>query len=187
MLCRELSSINREQCLKLLKDTKQCAARSYVEPDPLELANYYFDDDEPLYKVYGVFDQDILGLCAFVKFSENHRSYYVSYLAKIKSFPMNSLQHLMSHVVSYAEGINFNRLYVKYFNSDHKVWERIYRTHIQRYSVATEESIPASKKSSFKDYWIVYQDLRIYKEPITIRGYSLKEQYRTFRSSLQRN
>jgi len=175
---RLLASSDYIDCIELLD--KISDSRLTAE----ELSNYYFDDNEDLFKIFGAFDEfGVLHSCVFVIFSNNDRSYYIKYVVKQLFSKLEYIVNILDFVFDYAESINYFKLYVSYVGNSFRAWERLVlkkSSRYYRYNIFTEEIIPANKKSSFIKYWIDIQDCKICRYPVIIRIYLLEEKYRGY-------
>lgn len=182
MTFKEITQYQYLDCKRLLDTVTAEQDLHYSKPSQLLINNYYFDNNEPLYKIFGAYDEyGVLNACVFLVFSEYDRSYYVRYVAKQPFSDINVISQTLDFAISYAESNNYHRWYVKYFGNDFNVFEKIFSKSdtMSRYEMSTEEFIPAGKKSSFLKYWIYFQGTIIYKRHITIRQYNLPDKFRT--------
>jgi hypothetical protein len=182
MQCKELSQQHYLDCIGLLNTVPPKVAAKYPKPTPLALTNYYFDDAEALYKVFGAYDEfNVLNACVFTQFSDYDRSWRLVYVAKQSFAPFSAVLDTLETLFTYAEQRNFCRWYTIYFFRHDLSWERILRRKLpmfNRYSIATEDVIAANQRSSFSKYWIEVQQRTIYLDPIILKQYSLLEEYR---------
>lgn len=181
---KELTAANYVDYITLYNKIKPEQTLDYSGPTISALQNYYFDDTETLYKVFGAFDtHGILHSCVFAVFSKYDRAWSIRYVVKADFATMVTLLETIDYAISVAEKANYYRFYAVYFGNNAKIWEKLVIRKIKRstnYQMQTEEIIPENKKSSFEKYWIFFQSTIIYSRSITIREYSLKEEFRTF-------
>lgn len=170
-------------CRNMLDTIHPEADIIYPRPSALVLTNYYFDNTESMYKVFGVYDTyGILNACVFTVFYDYDRSWHIRYVIRQPFATLDAIVNTVNFALLYAEQGNYYRWHIKSFSKSHLAYERILRTSnvFTRYNIATEEIIPAYKKSSFSKYWNMFQGNIIYPKPIIIREYSLQNKYRKF-------
>jgi len=174
-----------------LDDFKECEALlesthndKYPVPTRLMLDNYYYEDDEPLCSIFGCFDDaNKLVSCVFTTFVGYDKSYLIDYAIKDPSANINCLMLLFKYIMDYCEDSGYNSFYATYFERHDIAWERLASRKLEyfsRYTITTEVVIPANKRSSFYKYWRECQKGVIYRRPIRVKMYSLKEEYRIF-------
>jgi len=158
----------------------------FTDADPLRppiptLNRYYFGDDEPLSMVIGAFDEyGVLSVCVFVIFSKHDRSISIRYVMKHPFADKSMVVGVLEFVANMSRNSNYCKMYISYFNNRAAAWERLLRNSeiFNRYTAVVEEVIPASRKSSFTRYWTEMQGCKISLEPMTIKMYSLKQEFR---------
>jgi hypothetical protein len=118
-----------------------------------------------------------------VRFSGQDRSYIIDYIVKLPSADLGSILGTLNYIIFFAEDSNYYTCYVKYFDRQDIIWERILSNRLpafDRYTVTTEVTIPKKRRSSFTRYWTEIQKTIMYDKAIRVKMYSLKEQYRIF-------
>jgi len=182
MKFRILSAADNNECRILLLNINRRADR-YPPPADLELDNYYFDNNEPGYKIFGCYtNSNILAACIFVRFSFYNYSYIIDYVVKSGDVTIDSILGIFNQIIIFAENSNYYTCYARFFNRQDIVWEKILLklSNFSRYSITTEVIIPEKKKSSFPMYWNEIQRNIMYDNEMIVKMYSLKEQYRIF-------
>lgn len=151
-----------------------------LKPNNQSLENFYFNDEEPLFKVFAMYRHGKIDSCIFARFSEIERIWQIRYVISESIF---SLISLFDFVIQYAENINYYRCYVGWFLHNSLCWEKILlrTTLFKRYIISTEDIIPALRKSSFYKYWFEFQEGVLSESELIVRTYSLDERYRDFK------
>jgi hypothetical protein len=163
-----------DQCRTLV--LSQCDGKNPVDAEDHWFDDYYFDEANHLYKVYGSFDDTILVAALFVEFSKFDRSYLLRFAVKRPEASIFEFSKLQQLATSYAESIAFYKFTIGY-TSHIPAWERLIRD--PRYMSFTEEIIPVKTNSSFRLYWEIVQQRMLLPNPVTVRTYLLLEQHRS--------
>ncbi|HEY5737832.1 MAG TPA: hypothetical protein VIS28_06090 [Nitrososphaeraceae archaeon] len=154
---------------------------SYPMPTDMAMKNYYFSDDEPLYKAFGIFDEfDILYAVTMTQYSDYNRSWVLQFAAKQDFSNFDIMVKLLRETFNHAEQCGYYRMSAMFFNERFKTWERLLKKDekFSRYISYTEEVIPVHQKSSFYGYWNFLQKRVTYPKEATIREYILKDEFR---------
>jgi hypothetical protein len=183
MKCKELSGANYFEYDRLVA-AANIKNNGYPRPSLLALENFYFNDEEKMHKVFGVYDDNnVLNACIFIHFSANARYWKLAYVVKQPFAPFNCLAFAFDEAFKYAESIKYYHGYVKLFAGVDARWENWLSRRsemFRRYTVATEEVIPPNKKSSFGMYWNEIQLGITYARPVLVKIYSLPDNLRIF-------
>lgn len=167
-------------CKKLLAEDHN----DYPPPGKLRLENYYFNDAEGAFKVFGLYDDHgILLACVFGVFSTYDRTWVIEYVARQPFAKTSDLIKTLEFALATAASGNYYRLLVMYLDDSDSTWEKMFArksVHASEYNINIEEVIQPHKRSSFDRYWTWMQRRTCYACTIKIKEYSMKAQYRVF-------
>jgi len=187
MQTRVLTVTDLIELQRLLNFAPKNRKNRFPSPGLKSITNFYVDDTEPLFKVFGAIDEfGVLHAAAFSVFSSWNRSWILRYVIKHPYASSSTIINVCDAVISFAEQANFYQWYACYFNDQDGACERALQRKSQlfsRYSTAIEEKIPKNCRSSFSFYWDILQAGKMYLDPIVVKQYVLPNQFRTFITS----
>ncbi len=148
------------------------------QPDPLLIENFYMNDAEPNYRVYGLIpDRDpdgfnehsVFSSLIFLQANEFDSSILIDYVVKRPGYPISQLVKLVKTVFQHRLSVWYlkREIYANVSSTNHIVWARLFREPLKEFML-WKVSIPSRSLSPHAKYAKHVQKYRLTDQPILI-------------------